>query len=46
MKLERVLALFLAIKMFDFIKHRNVFHKRWTEQNARRKGNFGDSHFN
>ena len=46
MRLERVLTVFLASKIFGFIKHRNVFHKGCTEQNDIKKGKFGDSHIN
>ena len=44
MRLERVLAISLAIKFFGFVRHRNVFHN--AEQNDGQKGKFGDSHIN
>ena len=44
MRLERVFALLLAIKIFSSLKHRNVFHRGCTEQTDRQKGQFGDSH--
>ena len=46
MSLERILALFLAITLFGFIEHRNVFQKGCTTQNDRQKGKYGDSHIN